>query len=112
MEEINRELTAWREVTSPFVEPHPSDLESRLPPASTNLAFGGERRSITTKLVPNTENVPESTLPVMSRIYHSQLERKLDSALTKVPASYVCNRCKGRGEDCSFRLIRVSLLTA
>jgi hypothetical protein len=98
LEEINREVSIWKEVNGPFVEPNPLDFESRLPPTLTNLAFGWDRTPITTKVVSNNENICDSTLNTMSRRYDAQLERKLDSALTKVPASYICNRCKGRGE--------------
>jgi hypothetical protein len=98
LEEIIREVSAWKEVNGPFVEPNPSDSESRLPPTPVNLAFGWDRMPITTKVVRHNENVCDSTLNTMSRRYDSQLEQKLNSALTKVPVSYVCNRCKGRGE--------------
>lgn len=101
LEEIKREVSVWKEANGPFVEPNPSDSESRLPPTLINLAFGWDRTPVTTKGVTNNENARGSTLDTMSRRYDTQLERKLNNALTKVPASYICNRCKGRGE-CPF----------
>jgi hypothetical protein len=98
LEEINGEVSVWKEVNGPFINPNPADSESRPPPTSANLAFGWDRTLITTKVVPNNENTRDSTLDTMSRRHDTQLERKLDSALTKVPASYICNRCKERGE--------------
>lgn len=39
-----------------------------------------------------------SSSPVRFRNCGDQLEQKLGHPLTIVPASYICNRCKGRGE--------------
>jgi hypothetical protein len=98
LEEINREVSVWKEVNGPFVEPYSSDSESRLPPTLANLTSGWDRMPITTKIVSDNKSIRNSTLDTMSRRYDTQLERKLDSALTKVPTTYICNRCKGRGE--------------
>jgi hypothetical protein len=97
LEEINREVSIWKEANGPFVEPNLSDSESRLPPTLANLAFGWDRTPITTKAASNNESIRGSILDAMARRYDTQLDHKLDSTLTKIPASYICNRCKGRG---------------
>jgi hypothetical protein len=112
LEEISREVSAWKEVNGPFLDTASLfDSESRLPPTSVNLTLGWDRAPITTKAFPNNEETHDVALDKMSRRYETQLERKPDSALANVPASYICNRCKGRGENYLLTLTRTYPLT-
>jgi hypothetical protein len=99
-------------VNGPFLDTASQfDSESRLPPTSANLALGWDRAPIITKAFPHNEETHDVALDTMSRRYETQLERKLDSGLAKVPTSYICNRCKGRGENYLLTLIRTYPLT-